>query len=490
MTDTSDDESPSFAQRQTDHLRDARRRARRADDHHAGRPHQARLVSTTGDVREPTWGPVRPLTRHPPFNDRQGRPHEHDVEDPSAQDRPCVSRPPCWPAAPACRWTRTRAAHRSSRATPPALVPAPAAARRRARVTPVDLSKTDNGAVQAAARGVLRLRQLRRQGRVPLDHRRQCQAARPTARRRSPSKAIPTSAAAASTTRRWARSAEAVLKSLALLGAGKTRGGELGKEAPGGAGQRRGGLGQNRRAELPLIGVTPMSALSRPSRRSASLVCSCCRAGRHLRRRRGAPRHPDLRQKLEASNAATAEQAELNVQPWPTSSQLKRSLLDLNNQLEACVPSWALRGRNEQLARDVAELQRRRRMAQGHRRAHAQSSSRSASRWTAKEFLADPPRSGSTTTPSALIRGRLHRRSAGLSRFLRRYPQMATPSRRTFWLGNAQYGRRQLQGGRSPRSALLPGSPAHHQRAPEAVLAIANCQIELKDNGRPAQDHR
>ena len=44
----------------------------------------------------------------------------------------------------------------------------------------------------------------------------------------------------------------------------------------------------------------------------------------------------DLRQKLEASNEShRAKQAELNAQMADQLSQLKRSLLDLNNQLEA-----------------------------------------------------------------------------------------------------------------------------------------------------------
>jgi len=68
----------------------------------------------------------------------------------------------------------------------------------------------------------------------------------------------------------------------------------------------------------------------------------------------------DLRQKLEASNEANrAKQAELNVQMADQLSQLKRSLLDLNNQLESVRAELArMRGQDEQLARDVAELQR------------------------------------------------------------------------------------------------------------------------------------
>src|SRR5438874_12894845 len=69
----------------------------------------------------------------------------------------------------------------------------------------------------------------------------------------------------------------------------------------------------------------------------------------------------DLRQKLEQSNEAQrARQAELNAQMAEQISQLRKSLLDLNAQLETLRADNAkLRGQDEQVVRDVAELQRR-----------------------------------------------------------------------------------------------------------------------------------
>ena len=73
---------------------------------------------------------------------------------------------------------------------------------------------------RCAAHRLLRLRQLRRQGRVPADARGACQGARRQPQQaHGRSKATPTSAAAASTTWRWARSApRRCCKSLVLLG--------------------------------------------------------------------------------------------------------------------------------------------------------------------------------------------------------------------------------------------------------------------------------
>ena len=54
------------------------------------------------------------------------------------------------------------------------------------------------------------------------------------------------------------------------------------------------------------------------------------------------------------------------------------------------------------------------------------------------------------------------------------------PIPRNFWLGNAQYGRREYKEAVGSFRALLASRP-EHPKAPEAMLAIANCQVELKD---------
>ena len=62
----------------------------------------------------------------------------------------------------------------------------------------------------------------------------------------------------------------------------------------------------------------------------------------------------------EAARARSAELEKANAQLVEQLAALRRSLLDLNNQLEAMRGEQAaLRGSNEQLARDVQELQRR-----------------------------------------------------------------------------------------------------------------------------------
>jgi len=64
--------------------------------------------------------------------------------------------------------------------------------------------------------------------------------------------------------------------------------------------------------------------------------------------------------------------------------------------------------------------------------------------------------------------------------FLNRYPQTGYGSSALFWLGNAQYATRDYKEAMINFRALI-ARESEHLRAPEAVLSIANCQIELKD---------
>ena len=192
----------------------------------------------------------------------------------------------------------------------------------------------------------------------------------------------------------------------------------------------------------------------------------------------------DLRQKLEASNEANrAKQAELNAQMADQLSQLKRSLLDLNNQLESMRAEMArMRGQDEQLARDVAELQRKTKDVQTGIDERIRKLEPISVTLDEKQFLADPEEKRQYDEAFGLIRkGDFAAASAGLSGFLKRYPLSGYGDSATFWLGNAQYGQRQYKEAIASFRTLLAGNPAH-PKAPEAMLAIANCQIELKES--------
>ena len=183
----------------------------------------------------------------------------------------------------------------------------------------------------------------------------------------------------------------------------------------------------------------------------------------------------DLRQKTQLAEEQRRDMAD-------QIAQLKRSLLDLNNQLELMRSDNAkLRGQNEQLARDVSELQvKQKDIAQGvddrMRRFEPQKVSVDG-----KEFTADPEEKRAYDDAlDTLRKGDFPGSVAALTAFRKRYPTSGYNDSVSFWLGNAQYGARQYPAAIASFRALVSSAP-DNAKAPEALLAIANCQAELKD---------
>ncbi len=179
---------------------------------------------------------------------------------------------------------------------------------------------------------------------------------------------------------------------------------------------------------------------------------------------------------LTAANKALLEQVQ---QLLP----LRGSVLELNNQLEALRAELARqRGVNEQLARDVADVQRRQKdIAQGVddriRKLEPQKVTVDG-----KEFLADADEKRQYEEAFALIRNSDFAGAAtALTAFARRYPASGYIDSARFWLGNAQYGKREYKEAITSLRSFIAGAP-DHSRVPEALLAVANCQAEMKDS--------
>lgn len=176
-------------------------------------------------------------------------------------------------------------------------------------------------------------------------------------------------------------------------------------------------------------------------------------------------------------------QADLNKDLAEQIATLKRSLLELNNQLEALRGEMARqRGANEQLARDVSELQRRQKdIAQGvddrMRRLEPQKIS-----FDGREFIADPDEKRQYEEAFGLLRGGdFGAAASALNGFLTRWPHSGYGDAARFWLGNALYGKRDLKESIAAFRNFIAGAPEAHPRVPEALLAIANSQAESKD---------
>lgn len=194
----------------------------------------------------------------------------------------------------------------------------------------------------------------------------------------------------------------------------------------------------------------------------------------------------ELRQRFEAQRAESQRQtddlaAELR-RATEENGTLRRSLLDLQGQIETLRAELArLRGQDEQLAREVSELQRRQRdVAQGVEERLRKFEPAKVT-VDGREFVAEPAEQRDFDAALATFRkGDFVAAQPAFSEFLRRYPQSGYRPSALFWLGNAQYANRDYRGAIGNFRALLAGAP-DHVRAPEAVLSIANCQIELKE---------
>jgi len=163
-------------------------------------------------------------------------------------------------------------------------------------------------------------------------------------------------------------------------------------------------------------------------------------------------------------------------------SVLRRSLLELQNQLsQVRDDAAALRGANEQLARDLSESQRRQKdMAQAL-------DDRFRVLEPLKvlvdgvEFMAEPNEKKTFDAALAMFRkGDFSGSQNAFVDFLNRYGQSGYAPSALFWLGNAQYATRDYKEAIVNFRALISRAP-DHVRTPEAVLSLANCQIELKD---------
>lgn len=188
----------------------------------------------------------------------------------------------------------------------------------------------------------------------------------------------------------------------------------------------------------------------------------------------------DLRQKVQATEQKLGDETR---RASDDSAQLRRSLIEMQNELEANRAELAkLRGQNEQMARDVAELQRLQKDAAQSLDERLRKFEPSRMTMDGREFLAEPSEKRDYDTAMATFKkGDFASAQVVFVDFLNRYPKTGFRQSALFWLGNAQYATKDYKDALASFRALV-AMGADHMRAPEAVLAIANCQLELKDN--------
>lgn len=195
----------------------------------------------------------------------------------------------------------------------------------------------------------------------------------------------------------------------------------------------------------------------------------------------------DLRQRVEQQRQGLAEElrraADEVRRTGEENATLRRSVLDLQAQIEALRSELArLRGADEQLARDLSDVQRRQKDVATSVEERLRKFEPAQVNVDGRDIMVEPSEQRDFEAALAAFRkGDFVASQVAFGEFLKRYPASGYRPTALFWIGNAQYANRDYRGAIANFRALLQQAP-DHPRAPEAVLSIANCQIELKDN--------
>jgi tol-pal system protein YbgF len=190
----------------------------------------------------------------------------------------------------------------------------------------------------------------------------------------------------------------------------------------------------------------------------------------------------DLRNRvaqLEEAQKKLASQQELGDQL----GTLRRSLAELANQNEQLRAEIArLRGANEQLAKDFSDTQRRLADQLSSFDGRIKPLEPQSVTLDGKTFKVEPEEQRQYEAAMGLLRrGDFDEAASAYQAFLKRFSVSGYGDAVRFWLGNAQYGQRQYKEAIATFRAFVAAAP-QHPRVPEALLAVANCQIESKDN--------
>ena len=198
----------------------------------------------------------------------------------------------------------------------------------------------------------------------------------------------------------------------------------------------------------------------------------------------------ELRQRFEALRRETDQKSLDEVKRQAEEiSNLRRSLLQLQNQWDSIGGETAkIRGQGEQLARDMAETQRRhgeqiKRLEEQIKRIEERLKIFEPFKvsFEGSEFSVEAPEK--TVFEAALAsfrKGDFETAQNTFNDFLVRYPLSGYSNSALFWLGNAQFVLKNYPAAVLSFRKMIARSPGY-SRVPEAWLAIANCQFELKE---------
>lgn len=186
----------------------------------------------------------------------------------------------------------------------------------------------------------------------------------------------------------------------------------------------------------------------------------------------------DLRQKYEASKAAT----DAAILRLTDEVRDRRSIVELSNQVELLRSELQqLRAQNDLLSRQVGELQRAQKDVQVGVEERLRQVEPVKVVVDGSDFTVTPAERREYEAAMELMRrSDFAGASLAYEGLLRRYPDSGYTPSVLYWLGNAQYANRAYRESMGSHRRLV-NSYRDHPRSPEALLAIANSLVELKD---------
>lgn len=190
----------------------------------------------------------------------------------------------------------------------------------------------------------------------------------------------------------------------------------------------------------------------------------------------------DLRKKVDEQNQALAQKdAELAAR-MERLEAASRAQLEFANTIDALKREIAqLRGQVEQLAHEVATLQKRNRDLYGDLDARLKKLEPTTVIVDGKQAVVDRSEQAAFDAALAQFRASDFKGAiTSLQSFIARYPQSAYAAPAHYWLGNAYFA---LKDYKAAIAALQVVVERFHDspRVPEALLTIAASQIELND---------
>ena len=162
-------------------------------------------------------------------------------------------------------------------------------------------------------------------------------------------------------------------------------------------------------------------------------------------------------------------------------TRLRQALIELQINLKPYVLMSPDSVANEQVARDVADMQRKQKDDAQALNDRLRKLEPSKITWDGREFQVEQSEKRDFDLAMAAFRkGDFANAEVLFVDFMNRNPQSGYRPSALFWLGNAQYATKDYKDALANFRSLVAQTP-DHMRVPEAMLAIANCQLEVKD---------